>query len=134
MRSRPRPPAWPRRSTPACRSPARRSATGPCGSSSGCGPSAIRRCARSPPTCTRRYREWIESLIAAGVESGEWAAEREPEEIAELAIAVIDGAGVRALIRDPAAGVDHARSLVAELLADELGIEAGALATTERER
>ncbi len=47
---------------------------------------------------------------------------------------MIDGAGVRALIRDPATGIDHARSLVAELLADELGIEAAALATTERER
>ena len=34
-----------------------------------------------------RYREWIESLIAAGVESGEWAPKREPEQIAELAIA-----------------------------------------------
>ncbi len=81
-----------------------------------------------------RYREWIESLIEAGVESGEWDPQREPEEIAELAIAVIDGAGVRALIRDPAAGIDHARSLVAGLLADELGIDARALATAERER
>ena len=81
-----------------------------------------------------RYREWMESLIRAGVESAEWSPERDPAEIAELAIAVIDGAGVRALIRDPATGIDHARSLVAGLLADELGIDAESLVSEGRER
>jgi AcrR family transcriptional regulator len=81
-----------------------------------------------------RYREWMETVIQAGVESGEFYPERDPAEVAELAIAVIDGAGVRALIRDPATGIDHARALVAGLLADELGIEAESLVTEGPER
>ena len=45
-----------------------------------------------------------------------------------MATALLDGAGVRALIRDPEMGVDEARALVAERLAAELGIAPGALA------
>ena len=50
-------------------------------------------------------------------------------ELADLAVAVIDGAGVRALIRDPALGIERARELIGELLCDELGLEPGSLAS-----
>ena len=43
-------------------------------------------------------------------------------------MALLDGPGVRALIDDPAMDVEAARTLVAERLATELGIEAAALA------
>ena len=45
----------------------------------------------------------------------------DPDEVADLAMALFDGLGVRALIRDPAMGVERARRLAAERLAAELG-------------
>ena len=81
-----------------------------------------------------RYHEWIAGAIDAGMKSGEFHSEREVDEIADLALAVIDGAGVRALIRDPALSVAEARELVGELLCDELGLEPGALASDEPSR
>jgi hypothetical protein len=42
-------------------------------------------------------------------------------------MALLDGAGVRALIRDPAMEVEAARALVAQRLAAALGLEADAL-------
>jgi AcrR family transcriptional regulator len=74
-----------------------------------------------------RYREWVASLIRAGVESGEFRADADPEALADVAMALLDGAGVRALISDPAMDVDAARRLVAERLASELGLEPDAL-------
>jgi AcrR family transcriptional regulator len=70
----------------------------------------------------RRYREWMAGLIQAGVESGEFDAEIDVERVADIAMALLDGVGVRALIRDPAMEVDTARLLVAERLAIELGL------------
>ena len=78
-----------------------------------------------------RYREWLAGLVQDGFESGEFSSERSAEEVAEVAIAAIDGAGIRALIRDPATDLEHARTLVARLLARELGIEPEALASVE---
>jgi AcrR family transcriptional regulator len=74
-----------------------------------------------------RYRDWVAGLIRAGVESGEFRSDADPEALADIAMALLDGAGVRALIRDPAMEVDSARALVAERLAAELGLEPGAL-------
>ena len=119
-RARPRPTGWRGRSTPACRCPARRSATGCCGWSSGCA-RARRVAAPARRRSVRPLREWIAAAIEAGVESGEFAVERDAAELADLAVALIDGAGVRALIRDPEMDVERARELVAELLCDELG-------------
>jgi AcrR family transcriptional regulator len=73
-----------------------------------------------------RYRDWMAGLIEAGVRSGEFA-RVDPGEVADHAMALLDGAGLRALIRDPAMDLDDARSLVAERLAAELGIEPGKL-------
>jgi AcrR family transcriptional regulator len=75
----------------------------------------------------RRYREWLAAAIRAGVESGEFRPELEVDEVADLAMALLDGGGVRALIEDPAMGVAAARSLVATHLAAALGIDAADL-------
>ena len=74
-----------------------------------------------------RYRDWVAGLIGAGVESGEFRTDADPEALADLAMALLDGTGVRALIQDPAMEVDAARALVARQLAAELGLEPGAL-------
>jgi hypothetical protein len=47
--------------------------------------------------------------------------------VADVAMALLDGAGVRALIDDPAMDVEAARRLVATRLAAELGLDPGAL-------
>ncbi len=75
----------------------------------------------------KRYRDWMAELIRAGVSSGEFDPEVDAESAADLAMALLDGAGVRALLDDPAMEVEAARALVAERLATELGIDAGAL-------
>jgi AcrR family transcriptional regulator len=74
-----------------------------------------------------RYRDWVAGLIRAGVESGEFRAGADPEALADLAMALLDGTGVRALIQDPAMEVESARALVARQLAAELGLEPEAL-------
>jgi AcrR family transcriptional regulator len=71
----------------------------------------------------RRYREWLAAAIRAGVESGEFKPELEVDELADLAMALLDGGGVRALIEDPAMDVAAARNLVARQLAAALGID-----------
>ncbi|TMK69569.1 MAG: TetR/AcrR family transcriptional regulator, partial [Actinobacteria bacterium] len=73
------------------------------------------------------YRDWLAGLIRAGIESGEFSADADPKALADLAMALLDGAGIRALISDPAMDVDAARRLVAERLAAELGLEPNSL-------
>jgi len=75
-----------------------------------------------------RYRRWMAALIRAGIQSGEFRSDVDVEAVADVAMALLDGAGVRALIDDPAMDVEAARGLVAARLATELGIEAAALA------
>jgi AcrR family transcriptional regulator len=74
-----------------------------------------------------RYRDWLASLIRAGAESGEFRADVDPEGAADVAMALLDGAGVRAMLDDPGMGVEAARRLVARALAAELGIAEDAL-------
>lgn len=74
-----------------------------------------------------RYRDWVAGLIRAGVKSGEFRSDADPEALADVAMALLDGAGVRALLQDPAMKVESARTLVAERLASELELEPGAL-------
>ena len=74
-----------------------------------------------------RYRDWVAGLIRAGVESGEFRGDADPEALADHAMALLDGTGVRALIQDPEMDVDSARALVARRLAAELGLEPDAL-------
>jgi AcrR family transcriptional regulator len=74
-----------------------------------------------------RYRDWVAGLIRAGVETGEFRDDADPEALADLAMALLDGTGVRALIQDPAMEVQSARTLVARQLAAELGLDPDAL-------
>src|SRR3954467_8088833 len=74
-----------------------------------------------------RYRQWMAGLIRAGVAHGEFRSDADPEALADVAMALLDGAGVRALLRDPAMEVDAAQKLVAERLALELGLAQNAL-------
>ena len=74
----------------------------------------------------RRYREWIAEAIAAGVESGEFEP-CDPAELADHAMALFDGLGIRALLGDPAMDLRRAPALIAELLAPRLGLEPEAL-------
>ena len=73
------------------------------------------------------YREWVARVIRRGVESGEFR-EADPDEVADLAMALFDGLGVRALIRDPAMSLDRARRIAAERLGAELGVDPASLA------
>ncbi len=70
-----------------------------------------------------RYRDWIGDVIRAGVESGEFDPETDVEHASEVAIALLDGSGVRALFEDPGMDVEAARAAVARGLAPELGLE-----------
>jgi len=70
-----------------------------------------------------RYRRWMADVIAAGVDSGEFDADTDVDHVANLAVALLDGTGVRALLGDPRMDVDAARRLVAYALATRLAIE-----------
>jgi AcrR family transcriptional regulator len=74
-----------------------------------------------------RYREWMSGLIDAGVATGEFAEDIDVAAASELAIALLDGSGVRALFEDPAMDVEAARAAVARGLAPALGIDPAAL-------
>lgn len=74
-----------------------------------------------------RYRDWMADVIRAGIESGEFRAGADAEALADEAMALLDGAGVRALIGDPGMDIDRARSLVARALATELDLDPKAL-------
>jgi len=71
----------------------------------------------------RRYREWLSGVIEAGVESGEFRAPTDLGDLVDRATGLLDGTGLRALLRDPAMDIDRARHLAAELLGSELGVE-----------
>lgn len=85
------------------------------------------RAVRSPelrPVAARlygRYHDFLAGPIAAGVESGEFGP-CDPHEVADLAIALIDGHGGRALIDDPEMPITRVRRLIGGMLARELGL------------
>jgi AcrR family transcriptional regulator len=68
-----------------------------------------------------RMRDWFAAVIAAGVATGEFA-ECDPGAVADRALALIDGFGIRALLGDSAVSLDRARSEVGEVLARQLGL------------
>ena len=88
-------------STSACRATRSSSATGCCGSSCGCAPSATPSCGRSPRSSTRACATGSRRRSGAGVADGEFA-RCDPEEVADRALALIDGFGIRTLIGDGA--------------------------------
>jgi AcrR family transcriptional regulator len=73
-----------------------------------------------------RYRTWIAAAIAEGVADGAFAPV-DPGATADLAMALIDGLGLRVLLRDPSMPLDAARERIGEILARELEIPAGRL-------
>jgi AcrR family transcriptional regulator len=68
-----------------------------------------------------RLHAWFAKEIAAGVESGEFD-RCDPDELADRALALIDGYGIRVLIGDSAIPLERARRAVAAALAPELGL------------
>lgn len=72
------------------------------------------------------YRDWILKVIRYGVEQGEFET-GDPEASADVAIGLLDGLGIRALIEDPGMDVERVRVLAASRIARELGIEPEAL-------
>ena len=73
-----------------------------------------------------RYRTWIAAAIAEGIAAGEFAPV-DAGDTADLAMALIDGLGLRVLLRDPSMPLDRARERIGEILARELRIPAGQL-------
>lgn len=73
-----------------------------------------------------RYRAWVLSVIEAGVEAGEFHTD-DPDRVADLALGLFDGLGLRVLLRDPGMDLERARAVIAAALSAELGIEAGSL-------
>ncbi|HSI81475.1 MAG TPA: TetR/AcrR family transcriptional regulator [Solirubrobacterales bacterium] len=74
-----------------------------------------------------RYRDWVGGLIQAGIDSGEFASGVDVARAADLAMALLDGTGVRTLFSDPEMSFERAHALTAAALAAELGIEPDAL-------
>jgi AcrR family transcriptional regulator len=78
-----------------------------------------------------RYRDWFTGFIAVGLGRGDFKSDRPASEIADLAVALVDGLGIRAVIRDPHTDVARARELIASALAAELGVDAADLLDTD---
>jgi AcrR family transcriptional regulator len=66
-----------------------------------------------------RLHAWFRDEIAAGVKDGEFA-RCDPDELADRALALLDGYGIRALIGDGALPLDRARRAVWRALAPDL--------------
>ncbi len=78
-------------------------------------------------TLYQRYHEWLEAVIRGGVDAGEFEAPADLPALTARTMALLDGLGLRALLRDPSMDIDAARALVAGVLAAELGVAAAAL-------
>jgi AcrR family transcriptional regulator len=74
------------------------------------------------PTSARLYADmhaWIRNAIAEDAAT----AGRDPDDLADHLLALIDGCGVRALIGDPAMSLERMRDLVWSFIAAELGYD-----------
>jgi AcrR family transcriptional regulator len=69
-----------------------------------------------------RYEAWIAEVVEAGIAGGEFKT-RDAAAAVQRLVAAIDGMGLRVLVDDPAMGLAHARRLIVEQLAAELGTE-----------
>ena len=77
-----------------------------------------------------RLHVWFRDEIAAGVDDGEFA-RCDPDEVADRALALLDGYGIRTLIGDTSLPLERARQGVSGALAREL-VLAEALTAGER--
>lgn len=88
------------------------------------------RAAREPelrPVAARlyeSYRDWLVNLLEGGVRAGEFRT-GDPERVADLALGLFDGLGLRVLLQD--LPLERAREIIAETVAPELGLEPQAL-------
>jgi AcrR family transcriptional regulator len=76
------------------------------------------------PTASRLYarmHDWFRDAIAAGVESGEFRP-ADPDRVADWALALLDGFGIRVLVGD--LPIERARSEAWAMLVVELGVDA----------
>jgi len=78
-------------------------------------------------TLYARYHEWLEEVLQRGIDSGEFEQPTDLAALTDRAMALLDGLGLRALLRDPTMDIEAARTQVADFLAEALGIEASAL-------
>jgi AcrR family transcriptional regulator len=70
------------------------------------------------------YRDWLVRLLEGGIAAGEFET-ADPGRVADLALGLFDGLGLRVLLED--LPLDRARALIAETLAPELGLAPEAL-------
>lgn len=93
------------------------------------------RAAREPdlrPLAARlyaRYHEWLEEVLKRGIEFGEFEQPGDVAALTDRTMALLDGLGLRALLRDPTMDIDAARAQVADFIAPQLGIDPAALLT-----
>jgi AcrR family transcriptional regulator len=69
-----------------------------------------------------RMHRWFGAEIEAGIADGEFA-ETDVGPLVDRILALLDGFGIRALIRDPAVPLPWARAEVWRMLAGELGLD-----------
>src|ERR1700760_2811788 len=74
-------------------------------------------------TLYARYHEWLEEVLRRGIESGEFDQPADLAALTDRTMALLDGLGLRALLRDPTMDIDAARAQVADFLAAQLGID-----------
>ena len=74
-----------------------------------------------------RYEDWFAEVVEDGIAAGEFVAD-DPQPVAQRLVAAIDGVGLRVLVDDPRMGLEHARGLVVEQLAAQLGTTPAAFA------
>ena len=67
-----------------------------------------------------RYEDWFAEVVEDGIAAGEFVAD-DPQPVAQRLVAAIDGVGLRVLVDDPRMGLAHARGLVVDQLAAQLG-------------
>lgn len=68
-----------------------------------------------------RMHRWFSEAIEAGIAAGEFA-DRDADALADRLLAMLDGLGIRALVRDRAVPLEWARAEVWRVLADEVGL------------
>jgi len=69
-----------------------------------------------------RMRMWFAAAIRDGIVAGEFDKDCDPEAVADRALALIDGFGVRALLGDSEVPLDRARREIGAVLARDLGV------------
>ena len=80
-------------------------------------------------TLYARYHEWLEDVLKRGIESGEFEKPADLAALTDRTMGLLDGLGLRALLRDPTMDIDAARAQVADFIAPQLGIDPASLLT-----